>query len=749
MTEISSYDPDSAEIWEGPRANVGAADNAEPYGETTSPGFSLNIPLIMAMIRRNMIPIVGIIAMCVLVGIAVTLLSTRIYRGSSVVQIEQTSDNVVNTQSVDAATPIADSTRFLETQKAILTSRTLAGQVAQRLNLYNNNFITRMGGKPLSSANASPQDPVMQNVVIGLLRKNMSIDLPGNSRAATLNFDSPSAALSAAVADGYAAAYMDQNLSRKSAGTEYARTFILQQLNATQRALEASQRKAIAYAQSAGLIAVGPASGGGADGSGDPATGTLSTSTLVQLNNAYGDAQAERIRAQQRWEAAQKMPLMDIPEVLANSAVQSMYQKRADLRASLQEQKQRYKADHPVIQQLSAQIAQIDGELSRAATNIRNSFEESYRSDVAQEQALKASVTGLRGDALGDQQKEIELNILQRDANTNRSLYNALLQRYKELTVSAGVETNNLSLIDPAVISHTPIRPKPFINFSVALLLGIVLAALFVAGRELLDDALRTPDDVTRKLGVPVLGTIPISKSELSPMEEIKDPRSSLAEAYYSLRTALEFSTPEGLPRVITFTSSRPSEGKSTSALATAQNLARIGKRVLLVDGDLRLPSLNRQLQLKNNGGFVSQLTNQNPLADVVQKLDVDNLDFLSSGPLPPNPTDLLSNFALKRFFQTALASYDVLVVDCPPVMGFADSLQLASMAEGVVFVVDSNVGHRGAAKLALRRLASSHAPVLGVLLTKFDADATGYGYGYGYGYSYSYSYGSGNKQAS
>jgi capsular exopolysaccharide synthesis family protein len=740
MTEISSSASSSAEIWDEPRSAAGFSDASDSYGENGAGGFSLNIPLIMATIRRNLIPIVGIIAICVLLGIAVTLLSTRIYRGSAVVQIEQTSDNVVDTQSVDASTPIADSTRFLETQKAILASRTLAGEVAQRLNLYNNNFIVRMGGDPLSSANASAQDPVMQNAVIGLLRKNMTLDLPGNSRAATISFDSPNPALSASVADGYAASYMDQNLAHKSAGATYARTFILQQLNLTQRALEASQRKAIAYAQSAGLIAIGPTSGGGAnDGGSDSAAGTLSTSTLVQLNNAYGDAQAERIRAQQRWESAKKTPLMNIPEVLANPAVQSMFQKRADLRSNLQDQKQRYKAGHPIILQLSAQIAELDGEIQHQATNIKNSFEQTYLSDVKQEEALKSSVSGLRGDALGDQQKEIELNILERDANTNRSLYNALLQRYKELTVSAGIETNNLSLIDPAVITHSPIHPKPFINLAVALLAGVVLAALFVAGRELLDDAIRTPDDVARKLDVPVLGTIPVTKGELRPIDELKDPRSALSEAYYSLRTALEFSTPQGLPRVLTFTSSRPSEGKSTSALATAQNLARIGKRVLLVDADLRLPSLHRQLQLKNNGGFVSQLTAQQPLIEVVQKLDGENLDFLASGPLPPNPTDLLSNFALGRFFQIALASYDVLVVDCPPVMGFADSLQLASMAEGVVFVVDSNVGHRGAAKQALKRLASSHAPVLGVLLTKFDADASGYGYGYGYGYSYSY----------
>jgi capsular exopolysaccharide synthesis family protein len=170
--------------------------------------------------------------------------------------------------------------------------------------------------------------------------------------------------------------------------------------------------------------------------------------------------------------------------------------------------------------------------------------------------------------------------------------------------------------------------------------------------------------------------------------------------------------------------------------------LARIGKKVLLVDADLRLPSLHRQLPFKNNGGFVSVLTNQSLIEAVVQKSENPNLDFLSSGPLPPNPTDLLTNYALQRFFQSALEHYDILIVDSPPVMGFADSLQISSMAEGVVFVVDSNVGHRGATKIALRRLTTSHAPLLGILLTKFDAEASGYGYGYGYGYSYSYSYG-------
>jgi len=753
MTDTSVNAMGESRSWNGQRTYPGQPGYAAPLGEEAEEsGFSINVPLILGALRRNAVPIVAIIAVCLLLGIVKTLLSTRIYRGASIVQIEQQSANIVDAQSVESATPIADSARFLQTQLAILNSRSLSERVAERLKLFNNSFLVQMGASGVSADPKSPQgQQALRDAVVDQLRAHMSVDLPGNSRAATINFDSPDPKLSATIANGYADAYIASNLERRFDSSAYARSFLAQQLVTTRQRLEESERNAINYARDNGLIMTTSGGGGGnaANGADTTASGSLTTSTLMQLNSAYGDARAERIKAEQRWQAIQKMPLMDIPDVMANSAIQAMLQKKADLRAQLQEQKQRYKADHPTIVQLNAQIAEIDAQMMRMANDIKDGFYQTYQVALKQEQSFGSSVSNVRGDALKEQQKEIQLNILRREVDTNRTLYDGLLQRFKELSAVAGIESNNLSVIDRADVPKSPIKPKPLINIAVALLIGVALAGLFVIGREMLDDAIRTPEDVRRKLGVPVLGTIPLLKAGQSAIEEISDPRSGLSEAYYSLRTALEFSTPNGLPRVLTFTSSRPSEGKSTSAIATAQNLARIGKKVLLIDADLRLPSLHRQLPFKNNGGFVSVLTSQNPLDAVVQKAENSNLDFLSSGPLPPNPTDLLTNFALQRFFQTALEHYDVLVVDSPPVMGFADSLQISSMAEGVVFVVDSNVGHRGATKLALRRLAAAHAPLLGILLTKFDAEASGYGYGYGYGYSYSYSYGNQPSKAS
>lgn len=741
MTE-SSFSASDHWLRNGPRSyneHIGNADvSTEPDAE--EPGFNLNIPLILATLRRNAIPIAAIIAVCLLMGIGKTLLSTRIYRGSAVIQIEQQSANIVDTQAVDPTASVADSGRFLQTQLAILNSRSLAERVANRLKLYDNTFIVQMNG---SSFAGTPKDLATQvalhNAVVDLLRGHMSVDLPGNSRAATISFDSPDPKLSASVANGFADAYISGNLERKFESSTYARSFLAKQLVTTRQRLEESERNAINYAREAGLIAVGGTSSGSgsANGGSNAPPGSLTTSTLVQLNSAYGDSQAERIRAEQRWNAVKNMPVMEIPEVMANSAVQSMVQKRAELRAELQQQKQRYRSDHPIIQQLNAQLAETDSQVTRLANDIRDSFHQAYLVAAKQEQSFGSSVSNLRGDALKEQQREIQLNILHREVDTNRALYDGLLQRFKELSATAGIQSNNLFMIDRADTPKRPIEPKPFLNIAIALAIGLTLAGVFVFGREMLDDAIRTPADIGRKLGMPVMGTIPLLKSDQSAIEELNNPRSALSEAYSSLRTSLEFSTSNGFPRILVFTSSRPSEGKSTSAIATAQNLARIGKKILLVDADLRRPSLNRQLSFKQNGGFVSLLTNQNSLESVVQKSDSPNLDFLSSGPLPPNPTDLLTKIALQRFFDVALAQYDILIVDSPPVMGFADSPQLSSMAQGVVFVIDANVGHRGAVKLALRRLASSRAPLLGVLLTKFDADSSGYGYDYSYSYSY------------
>lgn len=271
------------------------------------------------------------------------------------------------------------------------------------------------------------------------------------------------------------------------------------------------------------------------------------------------------------------------------------------------------------------------------------------------------------------------------------------------------------------------------------MLLGLVSAAAIVVLRELFDDRVRLPEDVPVKLGLPLLGSIPRSTSDAPPVEALETPRSEFAEAYQALRATLELSTARGLPRSLLVTSSRPSEGKSTSAYAIARTFARQGRTVLLVDGDLRRPSVHKLLALENKVGLSNLLAGQHSVDSVLTPVDIPNLSVITSGPIPPNPAQLLQADTLHAMIEALSERWDLLVIDAPPVLGLADTIELAAAVEGVLFVVESGTMHFGGVRQSIKRLGDVHANLLGVVLNKFDAKAIGYGQNYSYNYTYKY----------
>jgi len=272
-------------------------------------------------------------------------------------------------------------------------------------------------------------------------------------------------------------------------------------------------------------------------------------------------------------------------------------------------------------------------------------------------------------------------------------------------------------------------------------MLGLGLGVLAALVLEALDETLATPDDVEKKLGVAVLGVTPFLEKGETPLEALADIRSGFSEAYYSLRTALQFSTPDGAPGTLLVTSARPAEGKSTTAYATALNLARVGKRVLLVDGDLRNPSMHRVVGVENERGMSNLLSGSADLAGVVRPTSQENLFFIPCGPLPPNPAELWGGDRLPQFLAETRNNFDHVVIDGPPVLGFADSPILAAAVSGVLFALESRGTRRGQARGALKRLQVGRAHLLGVVLTKFSTKSAAYNYG-GYDYAYDYHYG-------
>jgi capsular exopolysaccharide synthesis family protein len=381
--------------------------------------------------------------------------------------------------------------------------------------------------------------------------------------------------------------------------------------------------------------------------------------------------------------------------------------------------------------------------LNAEVATIKASLKAAYESSLAQENEMRARIETLRAEFLDLQNRSIQYNILKREVDINRGLYAGLLQRYKEVDVAGGVGANNVFVVDKAIVPGSPSSPQLPRAVLLSLALGLVagVGAAFVLER--LDDRIRSPEELEQISGLTTLGIIPKVAADTTVEAELADPRSSVSEAYRSLCTALQFSTESGLPKTFVITSAGPSEGKSTTAIGIARHFATVGLKVLLIDADLRNPSLHQKLGRDCSVGFSNYLTGGCTPPEAFQTTDTRNLTFMASGPIPPNAADLLGSARVFSLLSVGVEVFDLIVIDGPPTMSLADAQLLSSAAAATVVVVGANQIRKGQVRGALRRLQLARGAIVGAVLTKFDAKAAGYGYGYGYGYEdYGYSAG-------
>jgi capsular exopolysaccharide synthesis family protein len=723
-----------AEIAQGPVAY-------DPYGNFGEPEVeksSFDIRKLLIALRANLW-IIGVIV-CAALGLAlvVTMLQTPRYTAEATLQINNQPAQVLGSDQEagqsDVASPL-ETERFLQTQLDILSSRAMGERVAQRLRLYGNaKFYAGMG---VRTPDADTDQRKVREFTLKVLANAVKVDLPRSSRLATIDFTSIDPALSAQLANAWTDEFIQANLQRRYDSSTYAREFISGQLAEAKAKLETSERDLNAYARQAGLIrardlATTPDVAGASSGS-------VTTASLLQVNAAANQAEAARIAAEQRWRSVSQGDALSAPEVLSNSAVNQLLSDRARVEADLQRERTKHLEDHPSVQQAKAQLAAINQQIGQVAKSIRASVKQQYDSAVQSENDLKRQVAVLKGSSLAEQDRSVQYNLLAREADTNRTLYDGLLQRYKELNAAAGISASNIAIIDTAEAPTLPSSPNLAMNLALALIGGLVIAGVVVLIRFHFDDAVRVPEDVEGKLGMTLLGVIPTAQ-EPTPSVAMADPKSAMSEAYNSLRTSLLYSTSQGLPRTLLVTSSQPSEGKSTTSLAIARGLARLGRKVVLLDTDMRRPALHAVFGVDNEHGMSSLLTAQDTLAEVLRPTEDANLDLVTSGPIPPSPTELLSTGRLVQLLDELKGRYDVVILDSPPVLGLADAPMMSAIVDGVVMVVQSSRGRRGSLRASLRRLRAMQPNVLGAVLTMFDASKVGNRYSEYYGYNY-YSY--------
>lgn len=685
---------------------------------------------------KHRLIIAGAFLASLLIAAALTLTMAPIYTATATLQIDRESVRVLNVDDVSPREALGGE-EFFQTQYGLLRSRSLAERVVDSLGLASSNaFIEAMGGSAMERGNRTAAEfaALRREVVIGLVQSNFAVSPVRGSRLVKISFDSPDPELAARLTNAYAENYIQANLDRRFESSSYAREFLEEQITQTKSKLEEAERALVDYASNQQIINLtepGP--------NGEGQTQSLSGTNLAALNAALAEARATRIAAEQRWRQARAAPLMSLPEVLQNPAIQRLQEQRATLDGQYQQNASVYQADWPAQRQLRSQIDELDRQITELARGILNSIQGQYVVAANNERALAGQVEGLKGEVLDLRDRSVQYNILAREVDTSRTLYDALLERYKEVGVTGTVASNNISVVDRAKVPTAPSKPNLMVNLVLGAMLGLGLGALAAFILEALDETLATPDDAESKLSLPILGVIPLLARDATPRESLEDIRSPFSEAYYSLRTALQFSTPDGVPASILVTSSRPAEGKSTTAYATALNLARIGRRVVLIDGDLRNPSMHRIVGVENTVGMSNLLSGSATLAQVAQATSEPNLGIVPSGPLPPNPAELWGSDRLRAILADMAGEVDHVVIDGPPVLGFADAPLLASAVGGTVFVLESRGTRRAQARGALRRLTMGRGRLLGGVLTKFNTKATQYG---GYDYAYDYNYG-------
>ncbi|MEA3001166.1 MAG: polysaccharide biosynthesis transport protein [Sphingomonadales bacterium] len=708
-------------IWPlAPQPGGALAIPAEWGPQPASAGFlgaDFNLATLWRIVSEWRWLILGAVAVGLAGAIVITFLTTPLYRATVLLEINPPTIEAVDESKVEKQT--VNERDYLATQVGLLTSRSLAQHVAEDLNLASNPQFVPM---------QQPRDTRVK-IATGRLQGGFEAKTIEGSRLIRLNYVSPSPDLAARIVNSFADNFINSNLERRIEATAYARRFLEKQIAKVKGELEISERQLVQYAQQQNILNLG--GGDTSKPAGD--ANSLQGASLMALNQALTDAQSRRISAEEAYRSEARAGTTE--EV--NASTQALRTQRAQLESEYQQKLSQFKPDYPEMLQRRAQIDALDKQITLAASTVRggraNTLLAQFRAAAAAERVLQGKVESLKRAVLDLRERSIKYNILQRDVDTNRTMYNGLLERYKQIGVAGGVGTNTVSIVDNADTPSAPYKPNVMLNLLIGLGLGLVGGIAAALALEFLNDTIKTPDDVRDKLHLPSLGIIPKKKGAEAFAEELKDQASPISEAYFSLRTSLQFTTDSGAPKSLLITSTRAAEGKSSTTLALAQNFARIGNSVLLIDGDLRKPAFVTGLDADE--GLSKLLTNHEPLEKHVLKTQFDNLSLLPCGPLPPNPAELLASPRLKAILADAVGKFDMVIVDGPPVLGLADAPLLSGVCRATLLVVESGRTRTKAALDAIRRLKASGGNLVGAVLTKFRAQSHGYGYGYGYGY--------------
>ena len=687
-----------------------------------------------------------------------TLKKKPIYEGKTIIEINPEQPNVLDFKdAVQVQANQFDLDAYRGTQYEILQSRSLAQHVVDSLKLYRLpefykgrmlfGLIERDPDRIPQPSDPEPPDRSMNAYRSAISNFIGSIDVSPlrRSNLVEVSFYSEDPVLAARISNQLCKDYIYQNLQVKWDEATDASEWLSQRLVELKIKLEKSEDALNAYARANSIIFVEEKQ-------------NMATETLRQLQAEHTKAQSVRFERESLYGLVQSGRVQDLPGFLENKMIQDMTVELSKTQSDYADLTATYKAEYPKAIAKKKQVDALQASIDKQKKNLAQGVIDSYRSALANEKYLEKEMDAQKKIVNDIEEKSVQYNILKRDVDTNKELYQGLMTRMKQEMISAGVQASNVRIVDVAEVPKGPVKPRVFLNLALGFMLGLALGIGLAFLQEYLDNTLKTADEVERLLRLPSLGLLPdcIGDNGKGSGEELavvnhgnngvapalqtgRDP----IEAYRTLRTSILLSA-NPVPKMLLITSALPSEGKTTVTVNLGATLASLGSKVVIVDCDMRRPCCHRSTGVENRPGFVRCLTGHIDLADAILPVPgVPNLSVIPCGPIPPNPAEVLSSPVTVDLLRRLRAEFEYVLLDSPPLLTVSDSRILSTLTDAVVLVTRAYSTPFDLVRRARGLLYNSGARILGVALNSVSVHkqgSSGYGvyrYGYGYGYGY------------
>lgn len=667
-----------------------------------------------------------IVFVVVLIG---TLSTTPVYKATAKVLIERVEP--YNISMMYPYYPTYDP-EFYETQYQLIKSKSVALKVVNMLSLentYENYF------KDSKKFLKGDKEKTKAEILADIITSGLVVTPVKNSKIVNVSFMSTNPEFAEVIANSVAKAYIDELLEMRMSASRYSLEWMTKKAEEEKAKLEKSEKALQEYMRANDIVTLQDKIAITPEKLSEFSTQLIRAETKrKELESLYNKVMAVGSNIKEA---------ETIPAISSDPTVQSIRNQILKAEQNIEELSKKYGKKHPAMIRAEEELRVLEQKKEQEIRRVIGTIKNEYELARANEQNLRRMLASSKAEAITLNEKFIQYGVLTREVETNRQLYDALIKRIKEQSVTEEVQTVNVWVVEKAERPKSPVKPRKALNLLLGIIVGLFGGVGIAFFFEYLDNTIKSPEDIETKIGIPVLGVVPLFESKNESLIDfiLKEPQSIYAESYKTIRTSIMLSFADNPPKNVLITSMGPEEGKTVTSVNLSISIARLGHSVLLIDADLRKPSIHSIFRLNNLSGLSTYLAGATPDIDVLLREPLSNLTVIPSGPVPPNPSELLGSAKMKGLINNISNKFDIIIWDSPPLMTVSDALIMSKLLDATIIVTKSGkttyeIINRGLKILKGRRETDIESRVIGIILNAFDIKKSDKEYYYNY-YNY------------